>query len=98
DPFRSQRSAAGDAELSMAIDPQIEPRRPLDGGYDRGVGVIDRLWEAALGGTAFEPDPAPALHRQVRHIGIDIDTRHETALEAEPPGDRVVVDLVLRFF
>ena len=82
----------------MAFDLQIQPRRHFGGDHHRGVAVIDRLQKAALGGAAFEPGAAPALHRQVRHIGIDIHTRDETAPEPEPLGDRVVMDPILGFF
>jgi hypothetical protein len=33
----------------------------------------------------------------MRHIGIDIDTRHEAPGEPEPSSDCVVVDLVVGF-
>jgi hypothetical protein len=34
----------------------------------------------------------------MRHIGVDIDARHQSAAEAETAGYRIVVDPVLRCF
>ena len=45
--------------------------------------------------AALEPGAAPAGDRQMRHIGVDLDPRHQAAPEPEPAGDIVVVDLVL---
>ncbi len=42
-PSGRQAGAAGDADISMAFDLQIQSRRHLGGGHDRSVAVIDRL-------------------------------------------------------
>ena len=96
DRLGCERGAAGDAELAMAFDQQFQPCCALGSRHGGGVAIIDRFLETALGGTALEPGTAPALHRQVGHIGIDVDTRNETAAEPEASRNRVVVDLVLR--
>src|SRR6516164_5350106 len=87
---------AGGAYLAVAFNAQIEPFHCLfrsDGG---DVAVIDRLLKPTLGGPALEPDAAPACDRLVRHVGIDIDTGHQTAAKAKAASDRIVMDLVFR--
>ena len=86
----------GGSGPSMSTDVRAESSMPLvDVANDDRV---DGLPSPQATPAALEPGSAPAQHGQVRHIGVDIDTRHEAATEPEPPGDRVVVDLVLRLF
>src|SRR6202040_1573902 len=49
-----------------------------------------------FGSAVFEPGTAPALDRQMRHVGVDIDPGHQPTAKPEFFGDGVVVDLVLR--
>src|SRR5262249_49383911 len=80
----------------MAFDPNIEPvggRRRGNGG---NVAVIDRFLKPAFGGAALEPGKAPMCDRLMRHIGVHINTGHQSAAEPEAAGHRIVVDLVFR--
>src|SRR5207249_786977 len=83
------------AQLAMAVDTEIEPRRRLARRDRRDVAVIDRFLKPAFGGTTLEPRTPPARNRLMRHIGVDIDTGHEATAKTEAAGDRIVVYLVL---
>src|SRR5438132_13687337 len=79
----------------MAIDAEIEPRRRLGRGNRRDVAVIDGFLEPALGGAVLQPRPPPPRDRLMRHIGIDIDPRHQSAAKTKTASHRVVLHLVL---
>src|SRR6516164_6765919 len=87
---------AGGADLAVAFDAQIEPFHRLSRSDGGDFAVINRFLKPAFAGTALEPDAAPACDRLVRHIGIDIDTGHQTAAKAKAASDRIVMDLVFR--
>src|SRR5207248_889294 len=57
--------------------------------------VIDRFCKTALSAAVRQPVAAPARNRHVRHVGVDLDTGHEAAGEAELARHGIVVDLVL---
>src|SRR5215469_11710642 len=87
---------AGGADLTTALDVKIEPSRCLGCGDGGDAAVINRFLKSAFAGTAFEPGAAPACHRQMRHVGIDIDTGHQPAAKAEATRNLIVMDLIFR--
>jgi hypothetical protein len=82
----------------MAVDTKIEAIRCLSRGDAGDVAVVHGLLQAAFGSTPLEPRPPPICDWLMRHIGVDIDARHQSAAEAETAGYRIVVDPVLRCF
>src|SRR6516225_4295017 len=91
-----QGGKSGGADFAVAFDAKIEPFGCLYRSNCGDVAIINRLLKTAFGGAALEPRTAPARDRLVRHIGVDVDTRHQSAAKAKAAGHRVVMDLVLR--
>ena len=58
--------------------------------------IVDRFQKSAFGGAAGQPLGPELPHRQIAHIGVDLDAQDQAALEAEFLCDGVVVDLVFR--
>ncbi len=64
-------------------------------GYARDGAVIDGFQKTTIRFASFEPVATPAGYRHVRHVGIHLHSRHETATETELPRDRILMDLVV---
>src|SRR5579883_1501764 len=90
-----QSGLAGRAQFAAAFKAQRELVPALAGGDRDDVAIIDRFQEAAFGGAALEPQAAPTLDRQMRHIAVDVDAGDKPACEAEAARDDIVVDLVV---
>src|SRR5207244_13531155 len=70
----AQRGLARGAEHALALDRDLDSACARVAGYDRNVAVIDRLEKATFGAARLQPGAAPALDRDMRHIGVDFHT------------------------
>ena len=54
--------------------------------------IVDRFQKSAFGGAVGQPLDPKLPHRQIAHIGVDLDARDQAALKAEFLCNGVVVD------